>query len=66
MNVEDLSNYGLETLSGYAVEARYPNFEEEPTPEEARHALETARKVVEWVKGKLEEMGVRCQRDSGL
>ncbi len=54
------------SLTDYAVEARYPDFEEEPTLEEAQHALETARRVVEWVKEKLEEMGVRCRQGSGL
>ena len=51
---------GAERLTAYAVEARYPDFGEEPTPEEALEALETARKVVEWAKERLREIGVTC------
>ena len=60
ISIENLNSHGLETLSGYAVEARYPDFGEEPTPEEAREALEAAKRVVEWAKEKLREMGIEC------
>ena len=47
-------------LTDYAVEARYPDLEEEPTVEEAAEALELARSVVEWVKERPRELGVEC------
>ena len=53
-------------LTDYAVEARYPDFEEEPTVEEAAEALELARSVMEWVKGKLRELGVECRGTRGV
>jgi len=47
-------------LTDYAVEARYPDFEEEISREEAVEALELARKVVGWARERLEALGVRC------
>ena len=51
---------GAEKLTDYAVEARYPDFEEEISREEAVEALELARKVVGWARERLEALGVRC------
>lgn len=51
---------GAEKLTAYAVEARYPDFGEEPTPEEALEALETARRTLEWARERLSQMGIRC------
>jgi len=47
-------------LSDYAVEARYPDFEEEPSVEEALNALAIARSVVEWVIRQLSLRGIEC------
>ncbi len=47
-------------LTDYAVEARYPDFEDEPSEEEALEALETARRVVDWAKNQLSRLGVNC------
>ena len=60
IDTRELKNSGVERLTLYAVEARYPDFEEEPSEEEAEEALELARKVLEWVKEKLREMGIEC------
>ena len=49
-----------EKLTIYAVEARYPDFGEEPSASEAQEALSIAGRVVEWVREKLGEMGVEC------
>ncbi len=51
---------GAEKLTGYAVEVRYPDFEEEPDAEEAREALRIAEKMVEWVGERLREKGIKC------
>ena len=51
---------GAEKLTRYAVEVRYPDFEEEPNVEEAEEALRIAENVVEWVRGRLGERGVVC------
>ena len=47
-------------LTDYAVETRYPDFDKEPTLEEAEEALRIAKKVVEWVRERLGEKGVEC------
>jgi len=47
-------------LTKYAVEARYPDFEEEPSEEEAVEALELAGKTVDWAREKLRELEVEC------
>ncbi len=47
-------------LTDYAVETRYPDFEEEVTEEEAEEALALAKKVVEWAGERLGEKGVEC------
>lgn len=47
-------------LTDYAVEVRYPDFEEEPSEEEAIEALNLAKKVVGWVKENLRGMGIEC------
>ena len=60
IDTSKLGGRGVERLTVYAVEARYPDFEEEPTEEEAREALGLARAVVEWVIEKLGELGVEC------
>ena len=65
MDTGELEESRPERLTPYAVEARYPDFEEEPTPEEAREALRLAWTVVEWVKGKLREAGAECPGDTG-
>jgi len=57
--IEDAEVY---SLTQYAVEARYPDFEEEPSPEEAREALRLAERTVEWAQWRLREMGVECSR----
>ena len=51
---------GVSRLTDYAVEAGYPYFEEEPSEEEAREALEIAGRVVEWAKNQLSRLGVKC------
>ena len=48
----------LPALSYYAIEVKYPG--PPVTEEEAREALNLAKKVVEWVKKKLEELGIKC------
>ena len=60
VDASGLRGWGVERLTVYAVEARYPDFEEEPTVEEAQEALGLARAVVEWVIGKLGEKGIEC------
>ena len=60
VETRELQEQGLEKLSNYAVEARYPDFEEEPSEEEAEEALRLARKVLEWVTERLKEMGIKC------
>ena len=46
-------------LTDYAVEARYPTFEE-VTGDEAEEALSLARTVVEWARRRLRDLGVEC------
>jgi HEPN domain-containing protein len=68
--LETLEDYGVDTaplqeieageLTKYAVKARYPDFEEEPTLEEAREALDTAREVIAWAREELRRRGVEC------
>jgi len=58
LNTDEISEAGR--LTDYAVEARYPDFEEEPNEEEAKEALSLARKTVEWAKEKLKELGIEC------
>ncbi len=48
----------LSSLTAYAVEARYPG--PPIVAEEAGEALRVAERAVEWVRGKLEEMGIKC------
>ena len=60
VDVEGLQALGLESLSNYAIEARYPDLGEEPTREEAEEALRIAREAVEWVRERLGEMGIEC------
>lgn len=48
----------LPALTYYAVEARYPG--PPVSEEEALAALRLARKTLEWVKVRLEEIGIRC------
>ena len=48
----------LSNLTRYAVEMRYPGLSADR--EEALEALETAKRVVEWAKEKLREMGIEC------
>ena len=47
-------------LTDYAVEARYPDFEEIVTLDEAKEALELGRSVVGWVREQLSRLGVSC------
>ncbi len=47
-------------LTDYAVEARYPDFEEPVTENEAEKALHLAKAVLKWVKERLKEMGIVC------
>ncbi len=42
-----------DNLTDYAVEVRYPDIEEEPSLEEAKDAIQTAKQVCEFVKRKL-------------
>jgi len=58
VNIEPILH--ARTLTRYAVEARYSDFGEEPSPEEAEEALRTAEKVVEWAKKELTRRGVKC------
>ncbi len=48
-------------LTDYAVEARYPDFGEEPSCDEAVSAISLARRVVEWCSVALEGMGIKCR-----
>ena len=48
----------IPALSYYAIEIRYPG--PPVTEEEAREALNLAGKVVEWVKKRLEGLGMKC------
>ncbi len=48
----------LPALTYYAVEIRYPA--PPVSREEAGEALRVAERAVEWVRGKLEEMGIKC------
>ena len=67
--ISRLSEMGLVTesiesariLTDYAVRARYPDFEDEVTEEEALEALSLARRVVEWARRVLREKGVDCR-----
>ena len=45
-------------LTYYSVEVRYPA--PPVSEEEAEEALRIARRVVEWVKDKLRELGIEC------
>jgi len=65
VDVAQLLSINAARLTRYAVEARYPDFEEEPSLEEAREALEIAKRVVEWAGEKLREMGVECSVNGG-
>ena len=47
-------------LTEYAVEARYPDFEEIVTLDEANEALELGKMVVRWVREQLSRLGVNC------
>jgi len=47
-------------LTDYAVEARYPDFEDEPSCNEAAEAVKLAGKVLEWARRTLEEKGIEC------
>ncbi len=47
-------------LTDYAVEARYPDFGEEPSCDEARNAILLAQRVIEWCSTKLKNMGINC------
>ncbi len=47
-------------LTEYAVEARYPGFEEIVTLDEAKEALELGELVVRWVREQLSRLGVNC------
>ena len=58
INVEDV--WEAAELTDYAVEARYPDFEETVTEDEAERALHLAKTVLRWAREKLEEMGVKC------
>ena len=60
IDTRELRNSGVEKLTLYAVEVRYPDFEEEPSEEEAEEALELARKVLEWATERVKEMGIEC------
>ena len=57
-DVSPLYEIEADTLTDYAVAARYPG--PAVVKEEASEALETARKVVEWARRELERMGVEC------
>jgi len=66
--INELNGIGIETreiqqakiLTDYAVEARYPDFEEEVDEDEAVEALNLSKKVVDWAWKKLEERGYKC------
>ena len=60
LDVRLLDRLGAEELTKYAVEARYPDFEETVTEGEAEKALHLAETVLRWAKEKLEEMGIEC------
>ncbi len=60
VDVDSLKRYEPEILSTYAVESRYPDFEEEPSEEEAEEALNIANKVVEWSLSYLRNRGIHC------
>ena len=47
-------------LTDYAVEARYPDFGDEPSEEEALEALRIARRVVEWAEKQLDRLRIKC------
>jgi len=51
---ERLYDMEADRLTEYAVEARYPEFEEEPSAEEAEEAVKIAEKVREFVVKKIE------------
>ncbi len=57
---KNLEKERIGELTKYAVEARYPDFEEEPSEEEAVEALELAGKTVDWAREKLRELEVEC------
>ena len=50
----------LRKLTRYAVEARYPDFEEEPTREEAEITIKTAEKAVKEISKRIESYEIRC------
>jgi HEPN domain-containing protein len=60
IKTDEIRHSKPENLSDYAVEARYPDFEEEPTEEEAHEALKIAREVVEWAQNELRKRGIEC------
>ena len=66
--LDRLKDHGFDTspvhkariLTDYAVEARYPDFEEIVTADEAKGALELGKAVVRWVREQLSRLGVNC------
>ena len=48
----DVQTHGLDSLTRFAVETRYPPGE--ASPDEASRALELAKEFLEWVKGALD------------
>lgn len=66
--LDRLKGHGFDTspihkariLTDYAVEARYPDFEEIVTLDEAKEALELARAVIRWAREQLSHLGVSC------
>ncbi|MCE4627957.1 MAG: HEPN domain-containing protein [Desulfurococcales archaeon] len=58
-DVKPFYDIDADTLTDYAVEARYPG--PPVVPEEAEQALETARKTVELAKERLGAAGIKCR-----
>lgn len=58
LEVHDI--FDARILTDYAVEARYPDFEEVVAENEALEALSLAEKVVKWVRERLREKGIAC------
>ncbi|MFH7904075.1 MAG: HEPN domain-containing protein [Candidatus Aenigmatarchaeota archaeon] len=54
---EKLKELGIEYLTEYATDIKYPGFYE-PSMEEAKEAIEIAEKVKEFVLNKLKEKGL--------
>jgi HEPN domain-containing protein len=50
---EELVNWEIETLTGYATELRYPDYFYIPTIEEAKEAAEKTKKAREFIRKKL-------------